>query len=81
MGHHVKIVASNELPIKASISKCQQIPSLTYFTQSEMEARADTRQLYNTLRMECITAYKGYGINLMFMKIHFHVEAGIGLTP
>ena len=81
MGHVVKREASNELPIKASISKCQQIPLLTYFTQSEVETRADKRLLYNTLRMECITAYKGYGINLMFMKIHFHVEAGIGLNP
>ena len=45
MGYVVKIVASNELPIKASISKCQQIPSLTYFTQIEVEARADTRLL------------------------------------
>ena len=81
MGHVVKIVASNELPIKASISKCQQIPLFTYLTQSEVEARADTRLLYNTLRMECITAHKGYGINLLFMKIHFHVEAGIGLNP
>ena len=79
--HVVKIVASNGLPIKASISKCQQIPSLTYFTQSEVETRADTRLLYNLLRMECITAYKGYGINIMFMKIHFHVEAEICLNP
>ena len=81
MGHVVKIVASNELPNKAFISKCQQIPLFTYLTQSEVEARADTRLLYNTLRMECITAYKGYGIILLFMKIHFHVEAGIGLNP
>ena len=43
MGHVVKIVASNELPTKACISKCQQIPLFTYLTQSEVEARADTR--------------------------------------
>ena len=54
MGHVVKIAASNELPIKATISKCQQIPPLTYFTTKEEKARADTRLLQNTLRMECI---------------------------
>ena len=43
MGHIVKIVASNELPTKACTSKCQQIPLFTQLTQSEVEARADTR--------------------------------------
>ena len=37
--------------------------------------------LYTTLRMQCITAHKGYGMNPPIHEITFHAEAGMGLNP
>ena len=74
MGHVIKIVASNELPTKVCISSVNKY--LCLHTSRKVRWRHVPTQdlLYNTLRMECITAHKGCGINLLFMKIHFMLK-------
>ena len=81
MGHVVQIVASNELPIKACISKCQQIPLFTYLTQSEVEARADTRFIIKYTENGMYNRTYGLWYQSTIHENTFHVEAGIGLNP
>ena len=49
--------------------------------RSEVKARADTRLLLTTSRMECIIARRIFNTTQICVKVCFHVKTGMGPKP